>query len=449
MEIIDGMQEHLRPGDHISIEITHPSSSLVSSIKEKMEDFSSSISIALVPENIAKENRRAYIPEKLSIGPFHRGNRAFKNMEGQKKPNLELESTIDKCMKAVHELEHRAKRCYSDIKLPGNEFEEMLLVDGSFIIELLIKYSNKSLRRRGDPIFGTPGKLFDLRCDMVLLENQIPMFVLQRLFQVVRAPEQCEQSLSDLLYRFFRNMIPGEPRNLREKFNDEAHHFLDLIHNCLIPTVSYPIGTKPQDETETIPSPAGKGIKPARELKRAGVKFKCRANNASLLDIDFKNGMLQIPPLVLNQSTERLFKNLVALEQTRCVNLPCVSSYVRLIHCLISSEKDEKLLEEVGIVTNLLDKDVRVSGLFRDICEGVTVEEDFHYEGLCDQVEEYCEAKKRKWKKLKRKRKNRSPGAVASLGSGSSSVLVVAVLILVFTALGAMFSALSFFLHRN
>lgn len=347
-------------------------------------------------------------------------------------------------MKAVRELEHQARRCYSDnVKFSVNEFEEMLLVDGSFILELLIKHSNKSLRRRGDPIFGTPGKLYDLRCDMALLENQMPMFVLQRLFQVVRAQEQCGQPLSDLVYRFFKGMIPGEPRNLREKFNEEAHHFLDLIHNCLIPTLSYPRENKQEEETTGL---IPKRLKPARELRKAGIKFKCVAHSGSLLDIYFSNGILQFPPLVINQSTERLFRNLIALEQTRCVNLPCVSSYTCLIHSLVSSDKDEKILEKAGVVTNHLGSEVRVSILFRDLCEGVNVEGDFHYEGLCDQVEEYCEAKKRKWKK-KRKQKNRSSQGFIGLGSGSTVAVIV--LILAFTFLGAIFSAFTLFLHHR
>lgn len=85
MEIPDGTGEQLRAGDHTSIEITHPSSSLVSSIKIKMEDLSSSVSIARVPEKLTKENRRAaYSPERLSIGPFHHGTATLKEMESQK-----------------------------------------------------------------------------------------------------------------------------------------------------------------------------------------------------------------------------------------------------------------------------------------------------------------------------------------------------------------------------
>lgn len=84
MENNDGTREQLRAGDHISIEITHPSNSLVSSIKVKMEDFSSSTSITRVPDRLARENRRAYFPERLSMGPFHHGTATLKDMECQK-----------------------------------------------------------------------------------------------------------------------------------------------------------------------------------------------------------------------------------------------------------------------------------------------------------------------------------------------------------------------------
>lgn len=84
METADGTREQLRAGDHISIEVTHPSSSLVSSIKVKMEDLSSSVSIARVPEKLAMKNRTAYSPDRLSIGPFHHGKATLNDIESQK-----------------------------------------------------------------------------------------------------------------------------------------------------------------------------------------------------------------------------------------------------------------------------------------------------------------------------------------------------------------------------
>lgn len=55
-----------------------------------------------------------------------------------------LKVTLDSCVKALRELEHRARLCYEeDINLSSDEFLNIMLVDGGFIIELFLKYAVK------------------------------------------------------------------------------------------------------------------------------------------------------------------------------------------------------------------------------------------------------------------------------------------------------------------
>lgn len=189
--------------DHVSIEITSEFEPLVSSMKNTMETVVSGRCIGRVNEAIRKENEKTYIPDKISIGPLHHGKEALKATEDQKwrylyallnrKPSLE--KTLHNCVQALKELEHRARLCYDEnISLSSDAFIQMMLVDGGFIIELFLKNVIKGLKRRNDPIFSTPGLLFDLRCNMILIENQIPFFVLQSLYQIIPIPEQCNQS---------------------------------------------------------------------------------------------------------------------------------------------------------------------------------------------------------------------------------------------------------------
>lgn len=424
--------------DHVLVQIRHDEDDLVSSIKEKMEEASSSINICRVPERLHRENRGHYFPELVSVGPYHRGEPKFMDMENHKwrylfallnrNPNIGL--TLDKCVKSLRELENRARWSYEgDLDLSSNDFIEMMLVDGCFILELFIKCSSRSLRRRNDPLFCTPGKLYNLRCDLVLLENQIPLFVLQRLFQIVPIPKQCTHSLFDLAFRFFKSMIPGEQEYLREKLNGEAHHLLDLIHNCLIPA-NY---TKKDVPAQRVLN------KSAVELQAAGIKFK-RSVTRSVLDVEFSKGVLHVPALRINQRTETLLRNLVALELRRCVDTQCVTSYAYLIHKLMSSEKDEKLFRERHIVSNYPDSDMKVVKLFGDLCKDVNLE-DFHYEELCKKMNEYIDRKKRRTSKRDQKTNQQARKLRA--------LVVVAIIILIMIFIGTLFSALSFFLHRN
>ncbi|KAI4311087.1 hypothetical protein MLD38_036014 [Melastoma candidum] len=439
--------------EQVSIDVLHTDEELVRGLKEKMENISSSITICRVPEELHRGKTRDYYPDLVAIGPYHRGKLNLRDMEKHKWRYLfallnrkpDLEANINECMKALRELEHRARRCYAgDIGLSSDEFVELMLVDGGFIIELLIKCAHKSLRRRGDPLFSTPGKLFDLRLDMILLENQIPLFVLQRLFQVSPIPKQCNTPLSELAFRFFKSMVPGgEQQDLQVKLNEEAHHLLDLVHNCLLPA------TFPREPTKQRPTQTP--IKCATDLRASGIKI-ARASSRNLLDAKFTKGVLQIPPLNIDQCTGRLFRNLVALERCGCVDTPCITSYVFLIHGLIGSERDEKLLVDRQVITDSLNPgEVRKAHvLFNDICKDTNVQE-WYYEGLSEQVNEYIERRRRPGHSSRGGQEDTGGGGRKEDGRrwiGHREMVVVGVLLLIMTSIGTLLSALSFFLHH-
>ncbi|XP_010064742.2 UPF0481 protein At3g47200 [Eucalyptus grandis] len=439
------MQAPSAARDHVSLEvslgISHTDDGLVSTIQKKMEDASSFSNICRVPDELRSRNERYYSPELVSIGPYHRRNQTLGDMENHKlrylftllNRNPDIGLTLDKCVKSLKELENRARQSYEEESgLSSDEFVEMMLIDGCFIIELLIKCSSKTLRRRNDPLFCTPGKLYTLRCDLVLLENQIPLFILQRLFQIVPIPKQCSHSLIDLAFRFFKSMIPGEQEYLREKLSEEAHHLLDLIHHWLIPA-NY---TK-----KDAPTPKGLN-KSAVELQAAGIKFK-RSVTKSMLDIEFSKGVLHVPAVRINQSTETLLRNLIALEQQRCIDTQCVTSYAHLIHDLMPSEKDEKLFSERRMVSNYPDSNKRALRLFEDLCKD-TIIEDFHYEELGVQMNEYIKRKKCSPLKCDQKTDHSD-----QLARKPRALVVVAIIVLFMIFIGTLFSALSFFLHHN
>ncbi|KDP27924.1 hypothetical protein JCGZ_19004 [Jatropha curcas] len=437
------MTGQTRSRDQISIDVREPDEDLVASIREKMENISYLHCICRVDKHLSEPNPRAYIPDKVSIGPYHHNsNEVLKAMEDQKwhyvhtllnrKPNLE--ASIDDCVTALREVEHRARACYHGGiggDCSSDQFLQMMFVDGCFIIELFLKYSIKSLRRRNDPIFSTPGMLFDLRCDLILLENQIPLFVLQRLFQVVPKPKECTSSFAELAFRFFRNMIPGDPKINREKFNQEAHHLLDIICHCLLPTYPREVTSKPSkfENDEDLPS--------LTELKASGVRVKI-ARTDNLLDIKFSKGVLRIPPIVVHQYTESLFRNLIALEACSTDSMQHITSYAVFMKTLLRVDKDVKLLKRREILTSYDVSEKEVDKLFAVLCSGVKLKE-YYYDGLCEQLNEYKEGIG--WhKKLKYGKKH---GKNPQL----RSILLVAMLVLLLTLVGTLFSVLSF-VHR-
>ncbi|KAK3188571.1 hypothetical protein Dsin_028132 [Dipteronia sinensis] len=463
-------------GNHVSIEMTPIYGTLVSSIKNTMERAASQGCICKVRDEIRNENSMAYVPDKVSIGPFHRNNQALKAMEDHKwrylyailnrKPN-QLETNLNTCVNALKELESRARLFYKQDQscLSSDEFVKMMLVDGGFIVELFLKSAIKGLKRRNDPIFSTPGLLYRVRCNLIMIENQIPFFILQELFQIVQIPKQCHHSITDLAFIFFKIMIPGDHLLHKEKFSQESNHLLDLVRHCYLPTVQ-----RIQAKKNVIQNYKFRGT--ATELKESGIKLmRARRRVENLLDIKFNKGVLEIPTIHIHSFTETLFRNFIAFEQclscqdcnnnnnnvTSLAHTQHISSYVVLMKSLMVSDKDVKFLHNQDILLTDVDVDEKDSNqLFIRLgeCAMKNVNnidsqdhqwKDFYFDGLCEQVNGY-----KTWCCRKTSESNSSSQTPRKEKFASWTVLFVAaaILLIALTFFGTLFSVLSFFLRR-
>ncbi|XP_057478177.1 uncharacterized protein LOC130765702 [Actinidia eriantha] len=83
------------------------------------------------------------------------------------------------------ELEDRARDCLLTLLTSrGEAFIQMMLLDACFIIEFLQKCYLQELRDKDDPIIRTSWIKIPICCDLMLLENQLPFFVLLQLFNM-------------------------------------------------------------------------------------------------------------------------------------------------------------------------------------------------------------------------------------------------------------------------
>ncbi|KAF8389061.1 hypothetical protein HHK36_025746 [Tetracentron sinense] len=320
----------------------NPDITFLTSIREKLETvppLSSTCSIHKVPKMLRSVNDKAYNPKVISIGPFHRGEESLQVMEEHKwrylrifldwYPQIKLEHYVE----VLRGLEESARQCYVEpIKLGSYEFVEMMLLDGFFILVLFLKMWTHEWDSR-DPIFRTRWMLGPIMLDMLLLENQIPFFVLKRLFQLSEVPNQDDErrpSLLELTYVFFRKFLKRDEILDQTISRSEVKHLLDFVQSFLLPSsiMVLPHGDTRYDFTPT-----------ATELHEAGVEFKVVKSNC-LLDISFRNRVLEIPFLKIEDGTELLFRNLIAWEQCQTL-LNCeITSYAYLMDGLIKTPKD-------------------------------------------------------------------------------------------------------------
>ncbi|KAK8466037.1 hypothetical protein PHAVU_009G240611 [Phaseolus vulgaris] len=341
------------------------------------------VCIYRVPSNIRRVEPKAYRPNNISIGPCHHGAPHLRNMEPLKKSfyrrlfdNDANAAKLDEAFKLLEKEETNVRGCYNeDIKLSSDEFLQMMLVDGSFIVQLL---RDLSVCEFGKVPSLSPWMLPIIRREMLMLENQLPMFVLKKLFEltdVVSAPSEPNIGLKDLALRFFYPLLQVDSENMLEsKKTDDDFHFLGLLRSAISPNLEGEEQRKFQPHM----------IRSVTELKEAGVKIKADKGK-QLLDISFgkKWGFLTrqltIPPLYINDHRGTVFRNIVAFENCHKDFKPDVTSYLFFFNGLINSAGDVSLLHYKGVLHHSLGSDKTVSELINNITKEIVRENTESY----------------------------------------------------------------------
>ncbi|XP_027332180.1 UPF0481 protein At3g47200-like [Abrus precatorius] len=258
-------------------------------------------------------NKEAYTPQVVSIGPFHKGCERLQNMESLKQMYCQkfiqraetvTGTTLDNLVKCVQDSESDVRRCYSDnMNLTPEEFVELILVDCGFIIELFIRnyddWPNNDGSHEDHAVSFKPWLTTAIELDLILLENQLPFSVLEKLYNQAFNSD-FDPSFSKLTFKYF-----GEYNTLKLKPTFTPKHFTDLLRTFHL----QPDGSRPQREGSVMQ------IKSATELTEAGVKFRVNEKSNCFLDLKFSENCLEIPKFRVEDSTEILFRNMVALEQ--------------------------------------------------------------------------------------------------------------------------------------
>ncbi|XP_027116706.2 UPF0481 protein At3g47200-like [Coffea arabica] len=419
----------------------------MSRIDQKLSDLldtSEKPSIFKIHGQLRSENEEAYEPQVVSIGPYHHGKPKLKEMEKHKlryfKEILRRkgESSAEKYIIALANLQDQARRCYAEeISLSEDDFVDMLCLDGCFVIEFLRKRRHPGSHWQNDPLF----QMLWLRTatvnDLILFENQLPFFVLLQLFDMTKSPGE-EENLIDLdIHLCLVGNLPNPGLNSHSEIFEpyNAVHLLGLVHKILSAsfseTLSSTMNSNRRDSSLTIKS--------AGELRQSGIKFKKAEASRSLFRITFENGVFKIPPLVVDDHTESVFRNLIAYEEytsNPSETWKCVTDYILFIDCLIDSPSDVETLRRHDIIVNGLGSDEAVSTMFNKLTNHVHFFRRFCYTKIFDDVDKYTRKRWHIWRaNLVRKYFN-TPWAFISV--------LAACALLLLTSVQAIFSILQY-----
>ncbi|XP_071938166.1 UPF0481 protein At3g47200-like [Coffea arabica] len=369
-------------------------------------DTSEKPSIFKVHGQLRSANEEAYEPRVVSIGPYHRGKPKLKEMEKHKRRyfNELLRRTgesAEEYIIALADLQDQARRCYAEeINLSEDDFVYMLCLDGCFVIEFLRKRTSRGSHWQNDPIFQMLWLSPATNNDLMLFENQLPFFVLQKLFDMTKSSRSEEENLIDLaiaLHVFWNMPNPGLNSHSPIFEQYKPVHLLGLMHKILSASFSETLSST----TNSNRTGSNLFIKSAGELRQSGIKFKKAEDSESLFHITFENGVLKIPPLVVHDYTESFFRNLIAYEEYTSIpskTWRCITDYIIFIDCLIDSASDVETLRRHDIIENWLGSDEAASTMFNKLCNHVHVGGRFCYIKIFDDVDKYTRKRWHIWR---------------------------------------------------
>ncbi|XP_021827638.1 putative UPF0481 protein At3g02645 [Prunus avium] len=288
--------------------------------------------------------------------------------------------------------EVKLRSCYAEpIGCSSEEFLRIILVDAAFIIEFLLRYNYPKFRDEDDYIFHKPWMHIDVLADLRMLENQLPLFILEDLFDPEKYFDYAHKpSIISLSYSVFDTPFfwKGSKDDVLE--GKRFCHFVDLIRTaCLPPKLKTDVR-----EVKSIRTPS------ITELHRAGVKLKAGSTN-NLFDIRFADGTLEI--VSRRQLTEKSDRNLTV--ESHC------NKFKRSRYVIVKIKK----IVKYGIVENWLGDNSEVSTLINKLGKGVWINDnDFYFATVAEDLNSHCGTHWNKWKANLRQNYLNTPWAIIS-----------------------------------
>ncbi|RCV30818.1 hypothetical protein SETIT_6G126200v2 [Setaria italica] len=432
--------------------------------------------ISWVNEQIREAKPGEYMPLHVPIGPFHRDPSHW--MQHWKRHLLyralpgageqQREQALRRYLEAMAAVEVRARRCYDGTfsGIDSEAFACMLLLDGYFVLSCFeLAGSNTGGDAGGHGSQESRPREFEAyRRDVIfLLENQVPLFVLEDIHRLVVTYGENDNSsvvvqgiASHIEKRLLQLMMLHDTvtyRTVMPNFRGESPcHLLHLLYeyfrpadrrrrsrsgqpNCsrtaAVAHVAVPVVTKPRWRSATY-------------YYAAGVRFAKRKLDGnevrSILDVDVKDGTLHVPCLMVDANAMTILRNMVALEQHNPgIGSRHVTAYCFFLSQVASTEEDVRLLSSKGIIEHGLRTDSAVANGFAGLCTGVALNmtnPDSYLKPIQDDLEVLCQSRWRKsmaW--LRHTKCNNILMALAVLG---------AVILFVCTVEQSLFAALSY-----
>ncbi|XP_042430530.1 UPF0481 protein At3g47200-like [Zingiber officinale] len=391
-----------------------------------------------VSEILRDVQPNAYEPTIVSLGPYHHDKPQLKAMNKFKWFLLKTWGDSGRCLRdsarVIEENETEARNAYSvqPINMVGNQFAELMLLDCVFVIMILWFWKKKKsgFQLMENKIFKRSWMI--VARDMLLLENQLPFFLLETLFHI-KFPYR-QGKLKKWMVRFFSGFVSNNISLVSVSHDARIHHILHLFYLCIKP---------PEASGDIVPQPNNiddlRSLSSVTRLEETGIKFRRKQRATCLLGITFKKGVLEIPQFEVDDNTNILFRNLIAFEQCYNRNSAIVdgsfAAYASYMSCMISTAADVEILQQNKIIIRGIGNNKQVADFFNKLCKEVVVNHGKCYVSqIFKEVNKYSRAERNRWWADLNRRYFHSPWSVISV-IAAISLFAITFTQLIFTML--------------
>lgn len=269
--------------------------------------------------------------------------------------------------------------------------------------------------------------------DLLLLENQIPFFVVKRTYELLAGNVTTSRLLTDNISKCVEGILFNYPKSVQVfERPRHFHHLLQLCHMYFRPSQRaeeyqpnggnnffgvfcrkyLKVGNQQQEYHQDRVNNQNHKLHGKKQLLRwrraeqyhdAGIEFKKRdfskSRPHSLVDIEFIHGVVEIPFLMVDDKTGFLFRNLIAFEQACPQFGNYFTAYICFISRLVSMPTDVTLLAKRGIIVHEMRSDDQVSILFAKLGKNVDfdVNGNHYLRHMCCVMEEHYQSRVNRW----------------------------------------------------
>ncbi|KAL3736852.1 hypothetical protein ACJRO7_025736 [Eucalyptus globulus] len=225
-------------------------------LEEELEDeIEVPVSIFSVPAVLMSSDPDLYTPQQVAIGPYHHWRPEMYEMQRYKLAavkryqkqlqRIKFQSLVEQLVK----LEPRVRACYHKyLDFNGETLAWMMAIDALFLLEFLQIYAikeGKMLSRVSSrmshlvDIAGRKSAHNAILRDIVMLENQIPLFILRKMLEFQCASlDEADDMLLTMLMGFYKEISPFKLMEALPNIQvSVCAHLLDFLYDIIVPKV--------------------------------------------------------------------------------------------------------------------------------------------------------------------------------------------------------------------